>query len=372
MMATATARPRFSRDFILIALLLAVIAALAPAPWYETDRDTYVQIGREYIVPDCSSLHCTRILVSWVVETLPGPSLVKWKAYAVLANAGAGVAVMAFAAALGFSSRSATLAGWISALGFGSLFTIFDPHTSDPLMYLFGPLLSTLLVRGRLRAAGWLAGLGILAKEFAAAPLWIFAIAEALAARWIIAVRAVVLAALVTLAWIALQLWLMLGFNYGYGDSASADVFGGGYLRLWASYVSPRVAAATIFGEFGALFLLIPFGFLRAGPDLRRLAIASIPAVAALAYVQQPDRALWNFHYLAVPLAVLMLERVPTTISWLFVAFFGLANLRLGAQIAWVPSARFGLVVTLGIALFAIVSGLRARWPAARAQVSVW
>src|SRR5205823_5599074 len=76
-----------------IASTLAVIAALAPSPWYITERDIFQQIGRDFFIPDCSSLHCTRVLVSWILEQLPGPSLLKWKMYAVaggtLASAGA-------------------------------------------------------------------------------------------------------------------------------------------------------------------------------------------------------------------------------------------------------------------------------------------
>jgi hypothetical protein len=306
------------------------------------------------------------MLVAWVVEHLPGPSRAKWKAYSVLANAGAGVAVIALSLALGFSARGALMAGWTSAMGFGSLFTLFDPHTSDPLMYLLGPALTMLLVTRRLRMAGWLAAVGVLAKEFAVAPLWIYGIAEGLARRWVEAARAVTLAAAVTLMWIAIQLFLIVTFNYSYAGSASADVFGGGYIRLWATYVSPRVAAATIFGELGALFLLLPFGLLRSGPDLRRLAIASVPAVLALAYVQQPDRALWNFHFIAVPLGMIVLERAPAALGWLFVVFFATANLRLGAQVPFVPAARFALAATVILAVAAIVIDFRGRAVAGR------
>ena len=44
---------------------------------------------------------------------------------------------------------------------------------------------------------------------------------------------------------------------------------------------------------------------------MRRLAVVSLPIAALFGYVQQPDRALWNFHYLVTPFAALVLERVP-------------------------------------------------------------
>ena len=57
--------PIWLTHFVLMVAALAVVAALSPAPSYLTDRDTYEQIGRELIVRDCSSLHCSRKLVAW-------------------------------------------------------------------------------------------------------------------------------------------------------------------------------------------------------------------------------------------------------------------------------------------------------------------
>src|SRR5262249_40578047 len=79
--------------FLIIAALLGTVASLAPAPSYQTDRDTYLSIGRQWVVTDCSDLHCFRALVAWTLEHLPGPSLFKWKAYAAVANAGAAIAL---------------------------------------------------------------------------------------------------------------------------------------------------------------------------------------------------------------------------------------------------------------------------------------
>jgi hypothetical protein len=70
--------------------------------------------------------------------------------------------------------------------------------------------------------------------------------------------------------------------------------------------------------------------------------------------VEQPDRALWNFHFIAIPLAVLVLERLPAWASALFVVSFGLANLRLGAQMSLAPPATVGLGLSTVIALAAI------------------
>ena len=47
-------------------------------------------------------------LVPWLLAPLPGPSLVKWKAYAVVSNAAAAVAVFALCVTFGLSTRAQT------------------------------------------------------------------------------------------------------------------------------------------------------------------------------------------------------------------------------------------------------------------------
>ena len=83
-----------------VALMMAVLGAIAwlsPQPWWETDRDVYERLGREWMVPGCNDFHCFRPLVSWVLGRLPGPPLVIWKSYAVLCQAGAGLAMALWA-----------------------------------------------------------------------------------------------------------------------------------------------------------------------------------------------------------------------------------------------------------------------------------
>lgn len=345
--------------FVLIATLLGAVATLAPRPWYQTDRDTYDAISRDVVIVDCSDLHCFRVLVAWTLGRLPGPPLLKWKAYAVLANAGAAVALGRLCLILGFSMRAATMATWIAAFGFGSLFTLFDPHTSDPLMFLAGPLVLGQMILGRRGRAGVLATVGVFAKEFAAAPLWIFTIWMALRRRSELAVRGLATATAATLVWVGLQLWLILRYNYTYAGSASTDLLGGGNIVGWMGRIGPRGAASAVFTEFGALWVLMPVGLLRGNRELRTLALAAVPAALVLGYVQQPDRAWWNFHFIAIPLAVLALQRLEDRWCWLFIAGYGVANLRFGAQLAIVPSARFPLLLSLAIAVAAAVAAWR-------------
>jgi len=338
------------RRFVAVAMVLGVVAAVAPAPWLGTDRGTYESVGRDHVIEDCSELHCFRILVAWTLEALPGPSLVKWKTYAVLANAGAAVAVGWLCGLLGLSAQASLYATWLAALGFGSFYTLFDCYTSDPLMFLLGPLLTGELLRGRRGRSTALGAAGVLAKEFAAAPLWIHTLWAAMRRNWDAALRSLLAASTVTMVWMALQIWLVVSHNYSYGGSASADLAGGGFLARWYAMVGPRGAALAVFVEFGALYLLFPFGLLRASRELRLLAVAALPAALALVYVQQPDRALWNFHFLVIPIAVLALEKLPAWGVWLFIALFAMANLRVGAQLKAVPPALVPLALSMLVA----------------------
>ena len=338
---------------LLIAALLGAIAASTPAPSHD-DRDTYQKIGRHVLIRDCSSIHCFRVLLAVALEPLPGPSLVKWKTYAVLANAAAAVAVGQFCLLLGLSASAAVAASWLSALGSGSLYSLFDCYTSDPLMYLLGPLVAIAVWQDRIGRAGVMAGIGTFTKEFAAAPLWIFTIVAALERRWRAASRLLAAAAAVTLSWALLQLTLRLVLNYTSGPTASSNLLHGAYWALWLRNVGPVNAMLYLFITFGALYLLLPAGLAQSRWSLH-LALASLPAVAAFMYVQQPERALWNFHFIVIPIAVQVLRELPRWAMGVFVAAFGISNLRFGAQLPVRTAAQAALAASVMIAVVAVV-----------------
>jgi hypothetical protein len=276
----------------------------------------------------------------------------------VVCNAFAAVALFQLCLTFGLTTRGAWLASTMSALGFGSLYTLHDSYTADPLMYAIGPAMTGALVRGRIAVAGTIGTVGVLAKEFAAAPLFIYSACAALERRWAVALRTLTAANLALIVWLVLQFVLMLRFNYGYGDNPSTHLLTGGYLAPWLAKQSIRGAASAMFNEYGAVYLLAPAGFLFATPTLQRLAIVSLPVAILFAYVQQPDRALWNFHYLALPLAALVLDRAPQAVAWSTVAAFALANLRVGAQLP-VPAAKFAFAASLLLAAASTAAAFR-------------
>jgi hypothetical protein len=359
--------PRLPILFAGLALVLVVTAVTAPPLGSASDRGAYEATASRFIVPDCSDLHCFRVLVPWLIGSIPGPSLVKWKAYATLANLMAAMAVYALTLAWGLSARAALMAAALSGLGFGSLYTLYDPFTADPLMYALGPFLMWLLLRDRVAMAGTIAAVGVLGKEFAAAPALIFAAASALRRQYTTALRVLVAANVALIAWLCLQLILIIGFNYSYADSASTQLLSGGYLVYWLSRQSWMVSALAIVGEYGALWLLAPVGFWLAPAPMRTCAIAAIPAALAFAYVQQPDRALWNFHFLVTPLAALVLERAPVVLAWGCIAAYAVANLRLGGQLAFAPPSRVSLVMSVLLAAGCVFNLWRSPAMAAKA-----
>jgi len=107
------------------------------------------------------------------------------------------------------------------------------------------------------------------------------------------------------------------------------------------------------------LYILAPIGVILASHDVRRLAIVTLPIAAVFAYVQQPDRALWNFHFLVVPIAALVLERVPAALAWTTVALFAIGNLRVGAQLPTAALSRLAIAGSLALAIVAAAIALR-------------
>ena len=339
--------------------ILCAVAYVSPAP-HPTDQGMMERVGRGVIVDGCADLNCFRMLVPSIVERLPGPSLPRWRGYAVACNAAAAVAAGWLALQLGLGSRVALITLWLAALGSGSFATINHPYNNDPLVWLLAPLITALTLQSRILKAALLALVGIFAKEFAAAPLYIAAAASAIGRQWRECLRQAAAAVAVTAAWLALQLALILAFNYSYDNNPSSQVQSGGYLRVWLAHVTPLTGALAIFGTFGALYVLLPSGWQAAPATLRRLALGAIPAAAAFVYVATPERVLWNFFFIVVPIAAIALAMLPTALVGAFIVMFAAANLRIGAQVSAVPASRYAVIVTLLLAVLAIT------WPRLR------
>lgn len=356
-MTASTRLASFAAAFV----MLAAVSAIAPSPDRVTDRDAYEATAAHFVVPDCSDLQCFRVLVPWVLGRIPGPSIVKWKMYAAAANAAAALAVFDLCLLFGLSRRGAALAAVASATGFGSFYTLADPYTADPLMYCLGPLMLRELLCDRIAVAGVIGSVGVLAKEFAAAPLYLFTAFAAVRGDLARALRSLLAANAAFTVWLALQVTLILVFNYSYGGSSSTDLLGGGFLTVWLSRLSPRGVASAMLNEYTAFYILAPAGFLFADRRLRLLALLSIPIAALFVYVQQPDRALWNFHFLVVPLGASLLDLAAPLLAWTTIALFAITNLKVGAQWTFAPSARITVPLTMLAAAACVGSAMYSR-----------
>jgi hypothetical protein len=343
------------------AAALGAIAWASPQPDRVTDRGLYEAVAAQVIVPDCSDLQCFRVLVPWTLGRLPGSSVVRWKAYAVVANLAAVAAVWLLCVTLGLDRRAALMAAALSGFGFGSLYTLHDPYTADPLMFAIGPALTNSLLLGSFGQAAIMSVVGVLGKEFAAAPLYAFAAYAAVERRWPAALRALAggNAAFMTWALLTLALMVRFGYTYGWNGIGSADFGHGAALALWLRHQSARGVAFAMFNEFGALYILAPAGFLLAPRTLRRLILVSLPIAAIFGYVEQPDRGLWNFHYLVVPQAALVLERVPGPLAWATIVSFAIGNLRVGAQLPIAGVARWAIALSLVLAVLSAMLAWR-------------
>ncbi|MGH9384938.1 MAG: hypothetical protein ACRD2N_11690 [Vicinamibacterales bacterium] len=343
---------------------LSVVAWLSPMPSHLTDADVYTQMSRDWFIPGCDDLQCFRVLVPWMLGLLPGPLLLKWKGFAVLCEAGAGLAMGAWALRTGASARSATQVTWMTAFGSGALYTLFDPYTSDALMHLLGPALMLLLFDSRLGFATVVAGVGILAKEFAAVPLIVATLIwfqDRRPSQW----RPAALASLIVIAWwAAWQVFTRVGYGYSPGGNPSARLLSGGFIAYWATHIDPGLAVSAIAMALGALWVLWPLGAVRGPRLVRQLSLAGLPCLLLWCYVQQPDRALWNFAFVIMPAAAVILGALSPVLAWSIVGAHTLVNLRVGAQLSSVPPARFAFIIAIGLALVAawqVAAGPRGR-----------
>src|SRR5215217_3153464 len=90
-------RPAVIRPTRLAAFLL-LVAGLSAVAFISSrlrlpDTFFYTTAAERGVVPGCAEIHCFRILIPWTIGALPGPALLKWKAYGVLCNAAAAIAV---------------------------------------------------------------------------------------------------------------------------------------------------------------------------------------------------------------------------------------------------------------------------------------
>jgi hypothetical protein len=240
-------------------------------------------------------------------------------------------------------------------------------------MFYLGPAVTKWLIEERYARAALVTCVTVLAKEFVVIAVAAFAVWAAWTRQWHAARLAFITAGVAFLCWAGVQLLLMSLFDYSYsgvGTMPATRLLSGSFLALWVARMPPLAALSALINEFGAVYLLIPFGWFSAPRVLKQLAIAALPFAAFLAYVEQPDRALWNFHFLAIPLAAIVLDDLPAAARWTFVALYALANVRAGAQLGFAPPLKYPLAASIGLAVLAIIRHFRRPQLSVRSAIS--
>ena len=336
---------------VTMALVLGAIAAASPMRAHMSDKDIYESLEREWIIPYCRDLQCFRVLVPIALGLIPlGAGYLKWRIYAVVCEALAAVLMGRWVRMLGASSRASHQVTWLTALGAGSLYTLYDPFTSDPLMHALGPLLMLLLFGGHLLAPAVVAAIGVFGKEFAAVPLFVAGLTWLQQRRLAEAGRALLAFVVVLAAWGAWQATSRQLLGYA-PVQHSGELLEGAFLAFWLANLGAWPVVVSIPAGFGSLWLLWPAGVAWGSRELRQLTAASILPLLVFNYVQQPDRALWNFAFAVMPAVAVVLDRIPSALGWSLVVVQALLNLRIGAQLAFVPPVRVTLVAAMVLGL---------------------
>ena len=349
-------------------LALACLAgALAPQEIGTTaDRAGYEYVQAHPLAADCPhSIFCYRVVVPAVLAHVPAPDVVRWRAFAIAANALTGILLAGLAVA------AARVRPWLTALvasilyqtSFGPTFAVFDPFTPDAAVYLLAACLAVLWWLDRPWLAMLVAIVGVFVKETVALVMTAAALAACIQSRsrrrpWLTG---------------ALAAWLVvLGFHVfmdtfaGWTEqgSGSADLLGGAWLARW-------LADTTLTTSSRLLYLFIPFGFAwlyavlgtpGAPRRLGSLAIGALLTIPALVYVQTPERALATASFIVIPLAALFLSRTPAFLALAAAVTNGLLTARVGLSTAWLLPIPYLLILAGSVAALTMVSvALRSR-----------
>ena len=356
--------------FLQIAGVLGVVAYLSPVPTGPSDKGTYEQISRDLFVPG-GDIHSFRVLVPWTLRLFPGEGRAKWRTYAVVCEAAAACMMAIWVLRFGVSERTARQIAWLTAVGAGTLYTLFDPYTADPLMHLAGPAMMMLALSGPPLVTTFFAVIGVFGKEFALVPVVVSAVTRLQQRRLVDAAKLFASVALAFAIWVGWQLLLRALYGYDTSNSPSAYLMSGSYLAVWLTQLQPRVIVISLLGALGALWVLWPVGIWIGKGELRQMSWAALLPLAAFNYVQQPDRALWAFAFMIMPAAALVLDRVRPALGWCLVAAQLVVGLRLGAQLEGIPPLRLTLIVTIALgAVIAWQALKRSPEPAGRYSMS--
>jgi hypothetical protein len=354
--------PRAGLAFWLAVLALNVVLAVgvrlaAPAQPRFTDRETYENIAARGLAPDCrADIFCYRVLVPTLLARVPLEWEQRWRSFEALSVIAAGFVLAVASVRVAPPPHGPVLTTLLAQTSFGFTYTAYDPYTVDPGMYLLAAAYAWAWLANRPSAALAMGAIGVFVKQTAV----LIAAASALAAllgprlerRWLWVAQGGLVAMLLV------GFYLVMDRFFGWpleSQSPSADLLGGGWLARWILEEGLWLGLFYTFAPYGLVWLYAALGFPAAPRRLRLLAIGALPCVLALVYVQTTERALANFFFVVLLLALVFLVQLPMRLAYLAVLTNGLFTAKVGLSTAWLPSSAIFLVVAVIVAIWVIV-----------------
>lgn len=314
---------------------------LAPAEPAMSDRNDYDYNAQHWLTAYCrNSIMCYRILVPVLLDHVPMDAEPRWRAYQWLAHTATGSIVAMTMQPVATPMMTSVLVQSCYALAY----TAYDPFTPDPFVFLVAALTLYLWFQDRVLAMTLLVAVGVFAKETVA----VIAAAPAIAVlfsdrprrwRWWIPL-AVALTVLLSFHW-----YMDTYAGWSVRNNPSSNVFTGSWFVIWLKNNPSTVGKALLlFSPFAFGWVFAAAGYRHAPLALRQLALGAIVPIAALTYVQTPERALGNAFFVVIPLAASFLAQLPPAAAWAAVITTALVTMRIGLSSESLPSTTILLI----------------------------
>ena len=128
----------------------------------------------------------------------------------------------------------------------------------------------------------------------------------------------------------------------------AASLGTGSWLAIWWR-MNPSLIhkALIVFSAFGFGWVFAVAGYRRAPLSIRQLALGTILPIAALTYVQTPERALGNAFFVIVPLATIFLANLSPAAGWTAAITNALVTARIGLSTEWLPPTTILIIPAL-------------------------
>jgi hypothetical protein len=340
--------------FAFNAALSLLVQLGAPEQPLLSDRAEYDYNSDTPLADNCpNTIYCYRVLVPMALATIPLDGERRWRGLQWLAHTATGT----LTALVVSPFASPFIASTLLQTSYAFSFTAYDPYTPDPIVFLVASLFLYFWMCDRVSTPIGLAIAGVFAKETVAVIAACAAVSGLLARdrrqpwRWFVPV----LAAAVVLFGFH---WYMDTYaGWGIARNPAASFSGGSWLAIWWKNNPSHIRKALmLFLPFAYAWLFAAAGYRHAPLALRQLALGSIAPIAALAYVQTPERALANAFFTIVPLASVFLSRVPPAAAWAAAIANALVTARFGLSTSWLPSTSILLIPASLAAVWAFVS----------------